>query len=81
MLYDEFKENYFPTLESFEKYAKSKFPKFCSVEYVNVERNGNIYVLWVTIKNALSSDSPILEMNFVVQENDLNDFVMSFSVI
>lgn len=81
MLYDQYRDNFFPTLDSFEEYVKSKFPKLCSVEYTNIERNGDIYVLWVTIKNALSSESPILEMNFVVQENDLNDFVMSFSVI
>ena len=32
MLYDDFKANYFPTLESFTEYAKAKFPKFISLE-------------------------------------------------
>lgn len=80
MLYDEFKTNYFPTLESFENYSKSKFPKMCSLEFTNIERNGEIYVLWVTIENSLSSQNSSIEMNFVVKENALNDFEMSFSV-
>ena len=80
VLYDDFKINYFPTLESFESYAKSKFPKMCSLEFTNIERNGEIYVLWVSITNSLSSQSSSIDMNFVVKENALNDFVMSFSV-
>jgi hypothetical protein len=74
MLYEDFRKNYFPTLSSFEEYAKSKFP-------TNFERNGDVYVLWVTLSNPLGSKDSGIEMNFVVQENDLNDFVMSFTVI
>ena len=81
MLYDEFKTNYFPTLTSFEEYAKKTFPKMCIIEYTNIERNGNIHILWVTMSSALASKDYGVEMNFVIQENDLNDFVMSFSVI
>lgn len=81
LLYDNFKENYFPTLSSFEEYAKSKFPTTISAEFTNFERNGEVYVLWVTLSNPLASKDSGKEMNFVVQENDLNDYVMSFSVI
>ena len=81
MLYDNFKQNYFPTLKSFEEYAKTKFPTTISVEYTNLERNGEVYVLWVVVSNPLASKDSGKEMNFVIQENDLNDYVMSFSVI
>lgn len=81
LLYDNFKKNYFPTLKSFEEYAKSKFPTTISVEYTNFERNGEVYVLWLVMSNPLASKDSGKEMNFVIQENDLNDFVMSFSVI
>lgn len=81
MLYDEFKENYFPTLASFEEYAKKTFPRMCILEHENIERNGDVYVLWVTMSSALASKDYGVEINFVIQENDLNDFVMSFSVI
>lgn len=81
LLYDNFKKNYFPTLKSFEDYAKTKFPTTISVDYTNLERNGEVYVLWIVISNPLASKDSGKEMNFVVQENDLNDYVMSFSVI
>ena len=80
MLYSEFKTNYFPTLESFEKHVKTKFPSYISLEHTNIERNGEIYVLWVTMSDILGSSDSAIEMNFVVRENDLNDFDLSFSV-
>lgn len=81
MLYEEFKTNYFPTLESFQTYAKTKFPQMVSLNHTNIERSGDIYVLWVELSSSLSSKDSAIEMNFVVKENDLNDFVLSFSVI
>lgn len=79
MLYGEFKENYFPTLESFEKYSKETFPKLMSLEYTNIERNGNIYVLWVTLKDFMKPGEDGVEYYFVIRENKLNDFELSFS--
>lgn len=81
MLYTEFKENYFPDLESFESYIKKTFPKLSSVEHTNIERSGKNYILYITITDSLSANTEKKEMTFVIQENDLNDFVMSFSVI
>lgn len=80
-LYEEFRKNYFPTLASFEEYAKTKFPRMFSLEHTNFERNGDVYILWVTMSNPLGSKDSGIEMNFVVKENGLNDFEMSFSVI
>lgn len=81
MLYDDFKTNYFSTLESFQTYAQTKFPKMVSLNHTNIERIGDIYVLWVELSSSLSSKDSAIEMKFVVKENDLNDFVLSFSVI
>lgn len=81
MLYEDFKNNYFPTLNDFEEYAQNTFPTLCSIEYTNIERNGDVYVLWITLSDSLAGKESAVEMNFVVQENDLNDFVLSFTVI
>lgn len=81
MLYDGFKSSYFPDLETFEKYAKTRFSKMISIKHLNFERNGEYYVLWIEISNPLSGKDTAKEMNIVIQENALNDFVMSFSVI
>lgn len=81
MLYDDFKRNYFPTLSSFEKYAESKFSKVLSLDHTNFERNGDYYILWITMSDPLSGKNSSKDMNFVVRENALNDFDLSFSVI
>lgn len=82
-LYSEFKQTYFPTLESFTQYVQTKFPKMAAIEYENIERNGDVYVLWVHIADALNGKQTDekQQINVVIQENDYNDFVMSFSVI
>lgn len=82
MLYDEFKQEYFPEFLNFEEYAKKTFPKTMSVEHSNFERVGDVYILAVTINdlvlgNAVSGK----EMKFVIQESKIDEFVMSFSVI
>lgn len=79
MLYEDFKTNYFPTLESFEKYIKENFPTVMSLEYTNMERNGNIYVLWVKMYDYMRPGAEGKELNLVIRENELNNFELSFS--
>ena len=81
MLYGEFKEKYFPSISDFEEYAKTKFPSMISLEHTNIERNGDTYILWITLSNPLAGKKSQKEMNFVIRENGLNDFELSFSVI
>ncbi len=83
LLYSEFKQTYFPTLDSFTEYVQTKFPKLAILEYENIERNGDVYVLWVHIADAINGKQTDekQQLNVVIQENDYNDFVMSFSVI
>ena len=81
VLNNKFKENYFKTEEEFISYVKDFFPKEIAVKYNNIERNGNTYILWVSISNALSVDSTrIKDINVVIRENAVHDFEMSFSV-
>lgn len=80
MLYDDFKKNYFPNYADFEEYAKNKFPSMISVEHTNFERNGDVYVLWTKLSNPMGSKNSAIEINFVVKENDLNDFDISFKI-
>lgn len=81
LLYDEFKQTYFPTENDFEEYAKKTFPKMMNIEHENIERNGDVYVLWIYISDLVNGGpNDKKEMNVVIKENDFNDFVMSFSV-
>ena len=82
LLYDGFKQNYFPTLKDFETYAQNNYPANMVVEYINIEREGTIFILTVKIRNALNDNTQtdVPEQQIVVTENDVNDFKLSFQV-
>lgn len=80
LLYDDFKLNYFPTIESFKKYAEENFPKLMSLEYTNLERNGNMYVIWTTVYDLMQSRDSGKEIYILVKENAINDYEISFSL-
>lgn len=81
LLYDEFKKNYFPTQAEFEKYAKKAYPSMFAVEYDDISRQGDLYVLRLKIIDASSSEqSEEVVQRVVIKENDLDDFVLSFQV-
>ena len=80
LLYKEYKENYFPSIESFEKYMLDYFPSDVSITYNNIERLGNIYVLWIHVTDVFNgSNGHNFDMNIVIREDAYNDFKMSFS--
>ena len=82
LLNKEYKKNYFKTQKEFEDYCEKTFPKMADLSYTNFERNGEIYVLWITITDAINgSKSSGTEINFVVKENTFNDYELSFSKI
>lgn len=82
LLYEDFKQNYFPTLESFEQYLPTIFSEMADIKHENIERNGDIYVLWLSITDAINGKpGEEKKMNIVIEENDYNDFAISFSVI
>lgn len=81
LLNSTFRRNYFSSSEKdFETYCKEKFPKMMDVKYSNIERNGDVYVLWLTITDAINgAKGEGQEINIVVKENTYNDFELSFS--
>ncbi len=81
MLYPEFKEKYFPSLEEYEKYVKNFYPEFFAVQYDDFSRQGNIYVIRLIIIDAMNSEKKEENVQrIVVKENNFNDFVISFQV-
>ena len=81
LLYPDFKKNYFPSQESFEKYINNYFPISSGVKYDNIERLGNIYILWVELEDLMSeSSNNKFDMNVCIEEYGFNDFKLSFSV-
>ena len=81
LLYPEFKQNYFKSVEDFREYVIKTYPDSVGFSYNNIERQGKIYVLMI---NIIDPDKKIGEgksQRIVIQENVFNDFVLSFQVI
>ncbi len=82
-LNEDFRKNYFTTLEDFIKYADSNFKtSMLGVTYDNIERwgnnkTGNMYIIWITVADSFKGKK---ETNFVIIEKDYNNYEMSFSV-
>ena len=82
LLYDEFKQNYFPTIEEYIEYVEKTYPKMLLVNYENMERQGKYFILDTTITGTNEQGETVkIEQKFIVYEKDYNDFMMSFNVI
>lgn len=80
LLYSEYKENFFPTFNNFKRYFEEYFPQDFGLLYSNIERLGDIYVLTVKLTDTVNgSYGHNFDLYVVIQENKLNDYVISFS--
>lgn len=81
LLYDQFKKNYFPTLDEYISYIEKTYPAECAWVDEDISRQGNIYVLKMKIIDTLGSRDDEKEQRVVIRENNYNDFELSFQVI
>ena len=81
MLYPEFRQTYFKSVEEFRGYAKKIYPSSVGFSYNDIERQGTIYVLVIKIIDPAKKVGEEKDQRIVIQENDFNDFVLSFQVI
>ena len=80
-LYPEFKENYFKDFATFEEYVKKTYPEFMGIQYEDIERQGNYYILTVYFYDALAEEIDVyVQQKFVIYENNFGEFVLSFQV-
>lgn len=79
-LYQEYKDNFFPTLRDYEIYIKENFPKDPATKYKNFEVIGDLFVLFVDIVDTDDPSKSLRDMKFVFKEEDLNKYVYSFSI-
>lgn len=81
LLYTEFKQQYFPTVEEFEEYAKKTYPTTFALDYDDITRQGDIYVLRLKILDMDGTKDTEKIQRVVIRENNYNDYVISFQVI
>lgn len=80
LLNEEFKNNYFPSLEEFENYINETFPEVSlAAQYNSFNRKGEIYVLNVSIYSLAGSKENSITKDVVIRENGTNNFTISFS--
>ena len=79
LLNENFKNNYFKTLSSFESYFEN-YPKNIMVNYTDIDRQGELYILTVEISDMFDEETEPISQRVVIRENDLNDFTLSFQV-
>lgn len=81
LLNDDFKNNYFETIEKFTEYVQNKYPTTnIAVTYNKVDRRGEIFVLNVKISQVLNTEFESFEQRIVIRENGANDYKVSFQV-
>lgn len=81
LLYDEFKKNYFPTVDDFIAYIEKTYPEKWALSYGDITRQGDIYVLKIEILDILGSRDNQKSQRIVIRENTYHDYVLSFQVI
>lgn len=79
LLNENFKNNYFSTIEQFETYMQ-KYPKDIAVDYKDIDRQGELFVLTVEIKDVFNSDAEKINQRVVIRELGVNQFTLSFQV-
>lgn len=91
VLADSFKNNYFPTKESFIQYIKQRIYRYNNLKFSSFDKKGNTYIctaLITDLTNGLYKDSTKgtggsgyqFELNIVMQLGEEYDFEMSFEV-
>lgn len=78
VLDDEFKNNYFKTEETFEKYIKNNFFEYNSVTYDKFSQEGEIYIYKITISDKTLKNDNKKSVNIIMQLKEGTDFIMSF---
>lgn len=78
LLNSDFKTNNFKTIDDFKKYCAENFPKDIALNYVNIERQGEYWIVTADIWDTSNIDYSTIEKRFVVKENGNNDFTISF---
>lgn len=80
VLSEGFKNNYFPTEESFEKYIKENFFDFNMLSLKDFNNEGDIYLYTMVLKESVSTIADKIEKKVIIKLGEGTDFELSFNV-
>lgn len=74
-----FKNNYFKTLQEFESYMKNTFPSLYSVDFEDSSNEGDI-LIQDTIFKDMENEQNTVQKQIIMKLGEGTDFIMSFNV-
>ena len=77
---DTFKQNNFPTLDSFIEYIQSNLFEYNKVEYDEFTQDGDTSIYKAIIKNSKAENEDGKNITFVMKLLEDSNYVMSFSI-
>ena len=77
LLYQDFKDLYYPDLEFYKQYVKRNYFPVMRIEFEDIQRQGEYYILSVTLIDIMN-DLNSKQQKFVIYEKEINDFTLSF---
>ncbi len=77
LLYEDFKNLYYPTFSFYKKYVEETYFVAMEIEYEDIQRQGEYYIITVELINMLDTINTKVQ-KFVIYEKGANDFVLSF---
>ena len=80
LLNQDFKENYFDTIEKYKEYVTEHYAENIGIYYSDISRQGNYYILSATVID-IKREKAQIEQRFIVYEQDFNDYELSFEVV
>lgn len=79
-LADSYKNNNFPTFESFKTYAVDMFVGVNSVEYIEYNQEGKNHLYSIIFKDIFKESVIRIEKTIIMQLKENNDFIFSFNL-
>lgn len=79
-LSDEFKNNYYKTIEDFANYMNSIFSGNFSVIFNDFNNEGNICIYNISLQGIKRSDKTTINMQIIMKLIENDDFIMSFNI-
>lgn len=82
LLYPDFKNSYFPTIEDYEKYIEEQdYPGLLTIDYNDIYMQGEYYIVTVKIGDMITrSETTKMEKQLIIQENGYNDYYISLKM-
>ena len=75
-----FKQNNYPSLNDFAKFAQEKLYSKMKVNLKNFSNEGELYIYSIRLENLENPNDSLIKMQVVMKLKEDRDFVMSFSI-